>query len=328
MQTLTVRPYQLMCLFCRLGRRDRQAVYYHEEGLDAIQLAVELNPIVPLTLCGNTDTVYQYQNPGREFDTPEGTVYNDLRDLSVLRKLGAVPGATRPAVDFFDRIPAAIPTCSGICAYPAAEAPGWPACRFAATGNYERGVAQGVAAFIHRQSPLEKQAAKEASCKQCYAAARLRIRPHHLLCMTCFHKGRPRAELVPLQEDNLFECIDIMQKNPEVPVELIAGPCMVCPPCTAYHPVSNLCIGGRSMALRDQKKDLDTLRRIGARYGDVLPARELLRRLYAAIRSAKEVCGCGDGPIRSIEWDGCGREGNDAYVKGRAAGLGVPGVDV
>ena len=328
MQTLTVRPYQLMCLFCRLGRKDRSKAYFHETRLDEIQSAIEQNPIVPISLCCNTDTAYQYQNPGRAFDTPVGDDYNDLRDLAVLRKLGAVPGETRPAVDFFDQIPAAIPVCAGICAYPAEEAPGWPACCFAATGNYERGLAQGVGALIHRQSPAEKQAAKKASCDQCYGAKRLKIRPHHLLCMTCFHKGKPHDELSPIQEDNLFECIDIMQKNPDIPVKLIAGPCMICPPCSAYHPASNLCIGGRSMALRDQKKDLDTLRRLGLRYGDVLPARELLRRLYASVRSTKEVCGCGDGIIRSPEWDGCGREGLEVYVKGRAAGLGIPGLVV
>lgn len=328
MQTLSVRPYQLMCLFCRLGRQDRQEAYYHEERLDEIQAAVKLNPIVPLSLCCNTDAVYQYQNPGREFDTPEGAYFNDLRDLSVLRKLGAVPGDTRPAVDFFDQIPVAIPACSGICAYLAEEAPGWPACRFADTGNYERGLTRGAGAFILRQTPVEKQAAKKASCDQCYKAGLLKIRPHHLLCMTCFHKGRTHDELASIQEDNLFECIDIMQKNPDIPVELIAGPCMICPPCPAYHPAANLCIGGKSMALRDQKKDLDTLRRLGLRYGDVLSARELLSRLYAAVRSTRDVCGCSDGIIRAPEWDGCGRDGLEAYVQGRAAGLGVPGVVV
>ena len=326
MKALNIRPYQLLCLFCRLGRQGREKKYFHEKRLDKIQAAIVRNPIIPLTLTCNTDTTYQYQNPGREFDTPEGADYNDLRDLSVLRKLGAVPGDTRPAVDFFDQIPAAIPACSGICAYPAAEAPGWPACCFAATGNYERGLAKGAGVFIRRQSPEEKQTAKKISRAQCYRAKRLRIRPHHLLCMTCFHKGRPKSELAPIQEDNLFECIDIIQKNPDIEIELIAGPCMVCPPCSAYHPPTNLCIGGKSMALRDQKKDLDTLRRLGLRYGDVLPAKELLQRLYASIRSTKEICGCGDGIIRSPEWDGCGRDGLEIYVKGRAVGLGVPGV--
>lgn len=326
METLVVRPYQLMCLFCRLGRKDPRDAYFHEARLDAIQTAVERDPVVPLSLRCNTDTVYRFQNPGRQFDTPEGAGYNDLRDLSVLRKLGAVPGETRPAVDFFDSIPSAIPSASGICGYPEAEAPGWPACRFAASGNYERGLARGADAFIRRQTPDERRSAKQASCAVCYGAARLRIRPHHLLCMTCFHGGRGPDALAPIEEDNLFECIDIVRKNPEIAIELIAGPCMICPPCRAYHPASGLCIGGRGMGLRDEKKDLDTLRRLGLRYGDILPARELFRRLYEAVGSTTEVCGSGDGIVRSPEWDGCGRQGHDGYTRGRAAGLGIPGL--
>ena len=326
MNPLCVRPYQLMCLFCRLGRQDAHEAYHHERRLDDIQTAVARDPVVPISLRCQTDSEYRYQNPGRDFDTPEGADFNGLRDLCVLRKLGAIPGETRPAVEFFDLVPTAIPSCAGICAYPADEAPGWPGCRLAATGNYERGIVRGADAFIHRQSPAERQTAKVTSCGQCHAAARLRIRPHHLLCMTCFHKGRSRDELAPIPQDNLFECIDIIQQNPGIPVELIAGPCMICPPCTAYHPTANLCIGGKSMGLRDQKKDLDTLRRLGLRYGDILPARELLGRLYAAVRSTREVCGCGDGIVRSPEWDGCGKDGHEDYVKGRAAGLGVPGI--
>ena len=325
---LAVRPYQLMCLFCRLVRKGRKEAYFHEQRLDDIQAAIALNPAVPLSLRCNTDTAYSYQSPGRKFDTPGGSDYNDLRDLSVLRKLGAVPGDTRPAADYLEQVPSAIPSCSGICAYPAANAPGWHACPFAATGNYERGLAGGARSLVQRRPPAERKAAKKASRRLCYGASRLKIRPHHLLCMTCFHKGRPAGELAPIQEDNLFECIAAMQKNPDIPVELVAGPCMVCPPCPAYYPASNLCIGGRSMALRDQKKDLDTLRRLGMRYGAVLPAKELLTRLYASVRSTRQVCGCGDGIIRSPEWDGCGRKGNKAYAQGRAAGLGVPGVVV
>lgn len=80
------------------------------------------------------------------------------------------------------------------------------------------------------------------------------------------------------------------------------------------------------MGLRDEKKDLDTLRRLGLSYGDVLPARELLRRLYAAIASTTEICGNGDGVETAPEWRVCGGpEGNAGYAAGRAAGLGVPG---
>jgi hypothetical protein len=40
----------------------------------------------------------------------------------------------------------------------------------------------------------------------------------------------------------------------------------------------------KSMALRDQKKDLDVLQKLGLKYGDTLPARRLLKRLYGVHR--------------------------------------------
>ncbi len=104
---------------------------------------------------------------------------------------------------------------------------------------------------------------------------------------------------------------------------------MVCPPCSKYHADSNLCIGGKSMGLRDEKKDLDTLLRLGLRYGDVVPARDLLRQVFRAIASTTEICGHGDGVERSREWRICGGQtGSDAYAPGRRAGLGVRGVCV
>jgi hypothetical protein len=326
---MEVRPYQLMCLICRQGRQDTGTPYFHEQRLDAIEAAVRSDPLVPLRLRCNTDTVYRYQNPGRAFDTPGGEAFNDLRDLTILQKLGAVPGDARPAVEWFERVRAAIPACLGICAYPGAEAPGWPRCPFAASGNYERGISRGIETFIGRRTDQETAAVKEATAAACLGAACLRIRPHHLMCMSCFHGGRRREELAPIPKDNLFECIIAMQRNPLIPVELVAGPCMICPPCARYHPATNLCIGARSMGLRDQKKDMDTLRRLGLRYGDVLPARELIQRLYDAIRCTTEICGNGTGLETAPEWRVCGGpSGNEPYRKARQAGLGVEGVSV
>ena len=327
--SLDVRPYQLLCLICRRGRRNRAQPYHHESRLNEIETAVAANPILPLTLRCNTDSILRYQNPGREYDTPEGAMYNDLRDLTVLQRLGAVPGTTLPAVDLFRQIPDAVPGTRNVCGYAEAEAPGWPGCRFADSGNYERGLAAGVAAIIPGAMPAEQPRVKQESARACRRAARLRIRPHHLLCLTCFHDGRSESELVPVQEENLCECIRAMQADPEIPVELIAGPCMVCPPCSAFHTASNQCIGVNTMGLRDEKKDLDTLRRLGLRYGDVLPARELLRRLYVRITTPTPVCGYGDGAARSRAWSLCGGTTDaSAFRRARQAGLGVKGVAV
>jgi hypothetical protein len=326
-RSIDIRPYQLLCLICRQGRRGEAQPYYGESRLNEIQAAVRADPIVPLTVRCNTDTIFRYQNPGREYDTPEGEMYNDLRDLTILQRIGAAPGCTLPAIDLFGSVLEAIPTNRGICGYPEAEGPGWPRCRYADSGNYERGVALGIGSIVPGRTPDEKKTVKQESAPVCGRADRLRIRPHHLLCLTCFHAGRSGEALAPIQEDNLFECIDAMQRNPDIMVELIHGPCMVCPPCSSYHAASNLCIGGKSMGLRDDKKDLDTLRRLGLRYGDVMPARVLLQRVYTAIASTTEICGHGDGVERSREWRICGGPtGNAAYGRGRQRGLGVRGV--
>ncbi len=328
--TLEIRPYQLLCLVCRQGRKNPAAEpYFMEAQLDRIQAAVRADPTLPLTLRCNTASVFRYQNPGRADDTPEGPLYNDLRDLTILQRLGLTPGANRPAIDCFSGIPDAIPACLGVCAYPAQEAPGWPACRYAASGNYERGLAAGLDRIVPQRTESEKQAVKRESAQVVAAAARLRIRPHHLLCMVCFHAGRPAAEIDPIPADNLAEAIAAIQRNPELPVELIQGPCMICPPCSAYDAPSNLCLGNKSMSLRDEKKDLDTLRRIGLKYGDVRPARELFQRVLDAIRATTEVCGFGDGQERAREWRVCGGAGGKTvYRQARQVGLGIPGVKI
>ena len=99
---------------------------------------------------------------------------------------------------------------------------------------------------------------------------------------------------------------------------------MICPPCSHYEPKTNLCLGGQSMALRDQKKDLDVLQKLGLKYGDTLPARRLFKRLYERIPSTRDICGYGDGEERAPEWRICGDpEGNETYRKAREAKLGV-----
>jgi hypothetical protein len=141
--------------------------------------------------------------------------------------------------------------------------------------------------------------------------------------MSCFY-GAHLDKLAPIKEDNLFEAIDAIHKNPDIPVTLIPGCCMICPPCSHYDPETNLCLGGRSMALRDQKKDLDVLQKLGLKYGDTLPARQLYELLYERIPSTRDICGWGDGEVRAREWSICGDpQGKETYRKARAAKLGI-----
>ena len=319
---LDVRPYQLMCVVCRLGQGKTSEP--GDERLSEILTAVRQDPKVPLRLCCNTESVYRYQNPGVAEDTPQGTLFNIKRDLDILQKLGLVPGDARPAIDMFERLLAKVPTTKGICGYETATAETWQGCPRATSGDYEKGYALGIGAIIPPRGEQEKAVAKTSSVKEIYQAKALRIRPHHLMCMSCFHGGK--AKLKPIAADNLFEPIDAIQKNPDIPVTLIAGCCMICPPCSHYDPKTGLCLGGRSMALRDQKKDLDVLQKLGLKYGDTLPARKLLGLLYERIPSTRDICGYGDGEVRAPEWSICGDpEGKESYRKARAAMLGIEG---
>ncbi len=318
---LEVRPYQLMCIVCRIG--EGRAEDLGDARLNEILAAVRRDRKIPIRLRCNCDTVYRYQNPGAEENTPEGELFNAKRDLDVIQKLGLVPGDARPAVDMFERLLLNVSTATGICGYETVTGDAWRGCARAASGNYEKGHALGIKAILPPRDAEEKAQFKKASAEAVYQAKTLQIRPHHLMCMSCFYGAR-MENLAPIKEDNLFEAIDVIQKNPDVPVTLVAGCCMICPPCSHYEPETNLCLGGRSMALRDQKKDLDVLQKLGLAYGDTLPARKLYELLYERIPSTRDVCGYGDGEVRAPEWSICGDpEGKETYTKARAAKLGI-----
>ncbi len=323
-KVLSARPYQLMCLICRGADPGPEKI--RDKKLRALRAAVRQRPGLPLMLRCNVDSLYRYQNPGRRDDTPGGRLFNDKRDLDIIQKMGLLPGVIRPAREIFMRLFEHIPTARGICGYAAAGAGTWRGCPRANSGWYEKGHAAGLASILSGRSREELAAAKKKSTRAMYGARQLWIRPHHLMCMTCFHAGRKC--LAPIVADNLFEAVDIIQKNPDIPVKLIAGCCMVCPSCAGYDPRTRLCVAGVGMGLRDQKKDLDLLQVLGLKFGDVLPARRLYRLLYRRIHSTRQICGYNDGLVRGPEWTICGGpDGNPNYAKGRQAGLGIRGLN-
>ena len=233
-----------------------------------------------------------------------------------------MPGDTRPARELFDRLVEVIDSADGICGYGQVTSEAWKGCGRADTGFYEKGRRKGVRAAIPARSADDKARAKRSSAEGFYEAATLQIRPHHLMCMACFHGGK--EVLAPIQEDNLFEAIDVMRQNPDIAVTLVPGCCMICPPCSQYDPGSGDCISGSGMALRDQKKDLDVLQRLGLTFGATLPAKDLYRRLFDTVADSTDVCGYGDGEARSREWRVChGPEGSEQYRKARASGMGI-----
>ncbi|MBC8872432.1 MAG: hypothetical protein H8E44_23620 [Planctomycetes bacterium] len=319
--TLEVRPYQLMCVVCRIGQRQTEEL--GDARLTEILAAVREDPKIPARLRLNTESVYRYQNPGPQEDSPEGEMFNAKRDLDIIQKLGLVPGDARPAIDMFERLLLNVPATKGVCGYETVTADTWQGCPHAGSGNYEKGHALGIKAIIPPRDEQEKADFKKNTVAAIYQAETLQIRPHHLMCMSCFFGAR-MDNLGPIKEDNLFEAIDAIHKNPDIPVTLVRGTCMICPPCSHYEAETKFCLGGRSMALRDQKKDLDVLQKLGLKYGDTLPARKLYELLYERVPSTRDVCGYGDGEKRAPEWSICGDpEGKETYRKARAANLGI-----
>jgi len=325
---LHVRPYQLIDIVAGIGagRSDDLG----DDRLNAILRAARKDPLRPLTLRCNVDSLFRYQNPGRADDTPEGPDFNDRRDLHVLQRLGLCPGDTRPAVTLFERVIAAIDADSvrDMECEDVSESARWPRGRPIAD-DFEKGRRMGLGAILSWRTRDEMRRAKETSAESILQADRLRIRPHHLMCMSCFY-GRALnrgEEPKPIEPDNLYEAIAAIHRNPEIPITLIPGPCMICPPCDHLHPETNLCIGGIGMGLRDQKKDLDVLKRLDLRYGDTLPARELYRKLYATIASTTDICGNRTGVATAPEWRVCGGpDGDPGYVRARQEKLGIPGL--
>jgi len=324
---LHVRPYQLVHIICKIGTGKTDDL--GDERLTEILRLVREDPLRPITLRCNVSGLFRYQNPGRDDDTPEGPLFNDRRDLHILQKLGMVPGATRPAVMLFQQIINAIDSAKGICDGGRRDSDIWKEKSDVTAEDYARGRAKGIGAIIPPRSEEEMARAKTESAKALLEADRLRIRPHHTMCMSCFY-GRRVADggaIAPIEEDNLYEAIIAVQQNPEIPITLIQGPCMICPPCPGYDPRTGLCVAAVSMGLRDEKKDLDVLYRLNLNYGDTLPARELFRRLYETIASTTEICGNDDGIERSPEWRICGGpNGNPGYLRAREDRLGIPGL--
>lgn len=316
---IDLRPYQLVEIVAKgpnqINPRLAEAV-----------AAMRRQAYVPIRLRANVSSIYAFQNPGPEDDTPGGADFNTKRDLDLLQRLGLTPGVVMPAIDLIDQLITRVPTLEAIAGYGPATARDWPVDE-ATAAAYARAAAQGLGSVFRLRAPEEMARVKRESAMATIEAPVLRLRPHHVMCMTCFYGGR-MDDFGPIDEDNLYEAVVAIQRNPEVPITLVQGPCMICPPCHFYDPEANLCYLHVGIGLRDERKDLEVLQRLGLKYGDTMPARQFLKLLYERIPTTVPVCSHGDGIERAPSWRVCdGPEGSPRYVRGRAAGLGVVKVD-
>ena len=245
-----VRPYELVQIVCRLGQGC--ATDMGNDRLTAILKTVRKNPATPIRMRTNTNTLYTFQNPGTDENTSEHHLVNVKRDLDIMQHMGLAPGATRPAIDLFRWLLQRLPSLESICGYASGGEGIWHIPPSPDVEYYECARKQGVHLIIPGRQDQEQARTKEATARDLYRAEVLEIRPHHLMCIACFDGNK--SDVAPVAEDNLYEVIDIMRKNPDIPVRLIKGCCMICPPCPTFDPEHGICIGGNSMALRDEKK--------------------------------------------------------------------------
>jgi hypothetical protein len=326
---IDVRPYQVMCLICRLGKEDNSN-YYFDEALDVLQKAVKADLNQPLALCCNVESTFDFQNPGKELDTPEGELFNLRRDLTILQRLGLTPGGVYPASDLIRLFMNELKDCQDVCGAPDLAVEQWKGCKFAHSGNYERGLKDAIKKLTTIRSDVELTASKQESAPKMYEHKMLEIRPHHLLCMTCFANGKPIEDLKAIEEDHLYEALEICQKNPNIPIKLVAGPCMICEPCFGLDPCSGTCSAAFGMGLRDQKKDLDTLRLLGLEYGDILPAVELYNLIFDRIENLTAICGFTTAHRTGPAWSVCSGEndlnGRNSFHQAKSCGFHIPGV--
>jgi hypothetical protein len=104
-----------------------------------------------------------------------------------------------------------------------------------------------------------------------------------------------------------------MRQEPDIPVTLTEGCCMVCDPCYQYHEGEHLCYHGH---IKNTLRDLMLLERLGLPPGATLPAREVYRLIHERLDTLKDICGWRDGTNTAPFWSPCGDGKSYLSVKG------------
>lgn len=296
---LSLRARDLVGMICLHGGGQPP---HMPPDLPGVYERIVADPDICLTLTAAFDC------RGGPFQFPrEDNAYQRRMDLHVLQRLGLAPGDGRSARELFRRASDGIASLDGICVFehPTETWPSWPE---EAVQAYLRGLQQPLP---DPQTPEQMQQAKAASVAEIEACDSLCLRPHHLMCITCFYGGGATG---PIQVDNLWEPLARIKQDPQVKITLVEGDCMVCPPCPGYDHRSGACI--RVCGLKDRRKDLDTLQLLDLLPGDTLPARDLFARYIERIPHVRAVCDFGEGQIP--EWLSCGGSFSGNYEKGLA----------
>jgi len=304
---------QLLGAVCVAGGAQCPLFRTQEDAREVLKL-VKGDPAATIRLTSGADRVPHYtllQTDDYERLDREG-VLNRKRDLDVLQRLGLSPGDTRRARYLYELLLQRVETPFGICAH---DTPRWEGCPLARSGAYESVRAKGWKEIVYDRPREDMSDARRLSAERIRKDPVLQVRPHHLMCMSCWVGGTGGEG--DRDNDTLDEIWRRICSDPDVEIMLVEGNCEACYCCDGFHPESTRCVHAGGL-LRDYKKDLDVLQRIGMMPGDVMNARELLKLIYERVTSTTEVCGYGTGQATSQEWSVCGgSQGNAGYAKAR-----------
>lgn len=313
---ITIRAHQLLSIVCVLGGAKcplMEATRAHE-----VLQRLGADPTTAIRLESNADEIPHYTalGPGAKTSPDTQEVLNRKRDLDVLQRLGLAPGDTRRARYLYELLFKRIETPKGICAH---DTPGWEGCPLAKSGAYERVRAQGWKTVVHSRTDQEREQYRRRNVQRINTADRLFVRPHHLMCLSCWYAGGKNQS--PRPNDTLFEIWQRIRREPDVPITLVEGTCMACDCCDGFHPPNGRCVHSCGL-IRDYKKDLNVLQKLGLMPGATMKARELFVLLFRCIPSTRDICAYGDGVVQSEEWKICGGpDGNPGYATTRRTGI-------
>ena len=284
----------------------------------ALLARLKADPALAIRLTSDADRIPHYTrlSPDDDATLDREGVLNRKRDLDVLQRLGLAPGDTRRSRTICELLFQRVETPWCICAY---DTLNWEGCALARSGAYERVRAQGWTAMVYERPAADRAAARQLSVARIRNDSRLCLRPHHLLCLSCWVGASGGAGV--RDNDTLDEVYQRICRDPAVEIMLVEGPCEACHCCDGFHPDSGRCVHAGGL-LRDYKKDLDVFQKLGLMPGARMKAGDLLRLIYERIPSTRDICGYGSGVVTAQEWTLCGGpDGDPGYAKAREAGL-------
>lgn len=335
-EPLLVRPHHLLCAVCVRGGCETPPC--GKQALQELLDRVWENPYMPLRIVPDLEVTHPHYRdvfeqrgaaplPDR-FEQRFADHVARRRDLEVCRRLHIAQEAVIPAMWVYRMLFSRVPTVADICGEAAPPSDEWPSCPHAQAGFYEK-IAAGEEpenpdpdqpekstrewGMMRARSRSEMDRVKAEAARSIAEADHLYIRAQHLMCILCAHHHEE-----PIVADMLVELRYRMEQEPDIPVTITEGCCMVCDNCAVYDPAQNICY---SFQIENQLRDLGILRRLGLVPGATLPAGELYQLVYDRIESVADTCTSGDDPKPAPFWPNCSSAQKPHYEQARQKGV-------